>query len=244
MPEAHLNVKVISVTPDALKVIYAACRQCYSPEFAGDIVRNTPNQDKMSEFVKKVFASGHESPLEHVSFTFAIEGISRVCTHQLVRHRIASFSQQSQRYVKEEEFDYIMPPVFRNSPELKNIFEETMSKIQQAYNMILTHFKKQDKSGEGINQDARFLLPGGCETKIVVTMNVRELVHFFKIRLCMRAQWEIRALAHKMLDLCRKELPAIFEKVDAKCVFLGYCPEGEKFSCGRYPVKEKYGRRV
>ena len=239
MPEAHLNVKMFSVTPDALKVIYSACRQCYSPEFAGDIFQSSSNQDKISEFVKKVFSSGHESPLEHVKFTFAVEGISRVCTHQLVRHRIASFSQQSQRYVREEKFDYIMPPAFKDNPELKNIFEEAMSKIQQSYNKIQAYFKGEGKSAESINQDARFLLPGACETKIVVTMNARELVHFFKIRLCMRAQWEIRALAHNMLDLCRRELPAVFEEVDAKCVFLGYCPEGEKFSCGRYSVKEK-----
>jgi thymidylate synthase (FAD) len=160
----------------------------------------------------------------------------------LVRHRLASYSQQSQRYVKESEFDYVIPPSIEKEPLLKEIFEETIEQIQNSYNKILDYFKSKGKSGEKVNQDARFLLPGACETKIVVSMNCRELIHFFKVRLCSRAQWEIRNLAQKMLEICCQELPAVFKVVGAKCDFLGYCPEGDKFSCGRYPTKDKFLR--
>lgn len=238
MPEAKLTARLLSMTDQPLKVIYSACRQCYSSKYAAEIFEEDIPEEKMVEFVQKVVASGHESPLEHVSFTFAIEGISRVCSHQLVRHRIASYSQQSQRYVKEDQFDYIIPPSIKEVPELRGLFEDTMIKIQQAYNEVLAYFKAQGKKGEEVNQDARFLLPGACETKIVVTMNCRELLHFFRVRLCERAQWELRQLANEMLRICREKLPAVFEKAGAKCEWLGYCPEG-KFSCGRYPLKEE-----
>ncbi len=238
MAKRELKVEIISMTPDALKVIFSASRQCYSASFAGDVFRESKDKEKMADFIRKIIASGHESPLEHVNITFAIEGISRVCSHQLVRHRIASYSQQSQRYVKEDSFDYVIPPLFKNIPELEDIFENTMQNIQLAYNKIVAYFKNEGKSGENVNQDVRFLLPGACETKIVVTMNVRELTHFFKLRICTRTQWELRRLAQKMLELCRNNLPAIFQNVDAKCKSLGYCSEGEKFSCGRYPVKQ------
>lgn len=240
MAEANLNVKILSMTSEPLKVIYSACRQCYSSKFAGDIFEEKISEEKMAKFVQKVVSSGHESPLEHVSFCFVIEGISRTCSHQLVRHRIASYSQQSQRYVKEEDFDYIIPPSIKKDPYLKNIFEQTMKNIQQSYNKMISYFSEKGKSGEKVNQDVRFLLPGASETKIVVTMNCRELIHFFRMRLCTRAQWEIRNLSLKMLDICKEKLPAVFSNAGAKCDWLGYCPEGEKFTCGRYPTKEKF----
>jgi thymidylate synthase (FAD) len=239
MAEAKLKVKLLAQSPDAIKVIYAAARQCYSSDAAADIFDKAGKKDKVQSFIDKILESGHESPLEHVSFTFAIEGISRVCSHQLVRHRIASFSQQSQRYVREEDFDYIIPDSIKRDPEIKCIFEETLSNIQSSYGKILKLFKDKGLSGEQANQDARFLLPGASETKIVVTMNLRELIHFFKLRLCSRAQWEIRTLAQEMLKISKEILPALFKHVDAKCVSLGYCPEGEKFSCGRYKTKRE-----
>ncbi|MCG8429647.1 MAG: FAD-dependent thymidylate synthase [Candidatus Omnitrophica bacterium] len=236
--EAHLNVRLLEVTQNALAVIYAACRQCYSAEFAGNIFdRVLEEPDKMESFIRKVIASGHESPLEHAKFTFAVEGVSRALTHQLVRHRIASFSQQSQRYVRESDFDYIVPPSLGAHADAKQEFRRLMEDIQQSYARLLQFLKEHNKEGESANQDARFILPQAAETKIVVTMNCRELIHFFKLRCCSRAQWEIRSLAYSMLKICQVKLPAVFAGLGAKCDLLKYCPEGEKFSCGRYPVK-------
>lgn len=240
MAQTKLKIKLIDVTADSLAIIYAACRQCYSPKFAGDIFdEKEKDAKKQSEFVAKVVASGHESPLEHAKFTFAIQGVSRALTHQLVRHRIASYSQQSQRYVKETEFDYIIPPAIEKDEELKAEFIKTMEEIQKSYNKMLKHFEARGKAGEKVNQDIRFVLPQAAETKIVVTMNCRELLHFFAQRCCARAQWEIKILADRMLEICQAKLPEVFSLAGAKCLNLGYCPEGEQFSCGKFPLKEK-----
>lgn len=239
MTKVNLNVKLLEVTQNAIAVIYTACRQCYSAEFAGNIFEEKgKNPDKQAEFVKKIVESGHESPLEHAKFTFAIEGVSRALTHQLVRHRIASFSQQSQRYVKSAELDYIIPPSIERDKALKKEFIKIMSEIHASYNKILKRFSEKGKVGEAANEDARFVLPQAVETKIVVTMNCRELLHFFKQRCCERAQWEIRYLAEEMLKACKGYLPAIFASAGEKCISLGYCPE-DKFSCGRMETKEQ-----
>jgi len=238
MPKVTLNVKLLDVTENALALIYSACRQCYAEEFAGDIFEKIKDDEaKQAAFIKKIVASGHESPLEHVKFTFAIEGVSRALTHQLVRHRMASYSQQSMRYVKEKNFDYIIPSTIEKNREAKNEFEKLMTAIQQSYTKLLTLMGEDNISGETANQDARFVLPQAAETKIVVTMNCRELLHFFKHRCCSRAQWEIRKLAEKMLADCKKCLPLLFSQAGAKCINLGFCPEGERFCCGRFPVK-------
>lgn len=238
MPEKELKIKLLGLTQNALSLIYAACRQCYSAEFAGDIFeKSKEDPKKMAEFIAKIAASGHESPLEHVKFTFAVEGVSRALTHQLVRHRLASYSQQSQRYVKEDNFNFIIPPTIKKDPEALKEYEDVLSRIQEGYNRLLHLLKSKGIVAEKANQDARFVLPQGAETKIVITMNCRELLHFFSLRCCSRAQWEIKGLADKMLSVCKKELPAVFSKAGAKCEALGYCPEGKKFTCGRYPVK-------
>ncbi|MBU0503249.1 MAG: FAD-dependent thymidylate synthase [Candidatus Omnitrophota bacterium] len=240
MPQVKLNVKILDATKDAISIIYAACRQCYSPKFAGDLIEEVKSDArKQEDFVRKVVSSGHESPIEHVKFTFAIEGVSRALTHQLVRHRIASFSQQSQRYVKATNFNYIIPPSIEQNKDLKGKFIRMMEEIQTGYNDLLDHFKRKDESGEQVNQDARFLLPQAAETKIVVTMNCRELLHFFEQRCCNRAQWEIRGLALEMLKICQDKLPAVFADAGAKCVKLSYCPESAQFTCKRYPLKEE-----
>jgi len=244
VPQVKINVIVLDVTRDALDLIYAACRQCYSEEFAGSLMRVTVDGGKKSQFVRKIVASGHDSPLEHVKFTFAVQGVSRALTHQLVRHRVASYSQQSQRYVKADHFDYIIPPSIAGDEALRNEFLRIMGEIQTSYNTLLARFQEKGKSGEAANQDARFVLPQAAETKIVVTMNCRELLHFFEQRCCSRAQWEIRQLAEEMLRICRAELPCIFTHAGAKCVALEYCPEGDKFSCGRYPAKGKVLRKA
>ena len=238
MSKVMMNVKLLEMSQNAISLIYVACRQCYSEKFSGDIFSDaTVNLKKQEEFVRSIVASGHQSPLEHVKFTFAIQGVSRALTHQLVRHRIASFSQQSQRYVKEKDFDYIIPPSIEKNPQAKNEFDKLMVTIQQSYTKLLLLMGEDNLSGETANQDARFTLPQAAETKIVVTMNCRELLHFFQHRCCLRAQWEIRQLANKMLEICVEKLPAVFSAAGAKCEALGYCPEGEKFCCGKYPLK-------
>ena len=130
MEQSKLNVQLLDVTKNALSVIYSAARQCYSPEFAGEIFKDKIAPDKQEKFIEKIIGLGHLSPLEHVKFTFAIEGVSRALTHQLVRHRIASYSQQSQRYVKENNFKYIVPPSIEKDKNLKKEFENIMSEIQ------------------------------------------------------------------------------------------------------------------
>ena len=243
MPKVTLNIKLLDVTENALALIYSSCRQCYAEQFAGDIFEKIKDDEvKQAEFIKKIISSGHESPLEHVKFTFAIEGVSRALTHQLVRHRIASFSQQSQRYVKEKDFDYIVPSSIETNPLAKQEFEKIMDLIQKSYTKISGFLADKGISGETANQDARFVLPQAAETKIVVTMNCRELLHFFKHRCCSRAQWEIRNLAEKMLAVCKSRLPLLFSQGGAKCISLGFCPEGARFSCGRFPVKDEEGK--
>ncbi len=238
MAQVTMNVKLLEMSQNAISLIYVACRQCYSEKFAGDVFSDGAiSLEKQEEFVKKIVSSGHQSPLEHVKFTFAIEGVSRALTHQLVRHRLASYSMQSQRYVKEKDFDYIIPPTIEKNPDAKNEFEKLMNTIQQSYTKLLLLMGEDNIKGEIANQDARFCLPQAAETKIVVTMNCRELLHFFEHRCCSRAQWEIRQLANKMLGICKEKLPAVFSDAGAKCEILQYCPEGEKFNCGRYPVK-------
>ncbi|MBC7326807.1 FAD-dependent thymidylate synthase [bacterium] len=235
MGKAKMNVQLLDVMPDALAVIYAAGKQCYSDKFAIEF-KNETDEKKMEEFVRRLIQAGHESPLEHVKFTFAIEGVSRVLTHQLVRHRIASYSQQSQRFVKMDDFDFIIPPSIEADEVAREEFLRLMEEIKVGYRKIRERLERI--KGKEASEDARFVLPQAVETKIVVTMNVRELLHFFRERCCARAQWEIRELANRMLAICKEYLPAVFDNAGAKCVHLGYCPEGKKFSCGKYPLKE------
>lgn len=172
----------------------------------------------------KTVLSGN-SPFEHLSFTFGIEGVSRTLTHQLVRHRIASYSQKSQRYVNEKEFEYITPPSIQANDEALGCYEAVMKMLNNAYGKLVDL---------GIpKEDARYVLPNACETKIIVTMNARSLFNFFNHRCCMRAQWEIRQMAYQMLKLVKEVAPETFKKAGASCDTLGYCVEGN-MSCGRY----------
>lgn len=242
MPAVESRVELLAHTPDALSLIYAAFRQCYHKGFVGDmwpkLLAGEVDKAKQAEFVSSVLESGHTSPIEHVSFTFAIEGVSRALTHQLVRHRLASYSQQSQRYVDGSEFDYILPPHIARIPEAKERFERFLDEVGSAYRDLKSILEENGRKGPKANEDARFVLPQAAESKIVVSMNCRTLINFFEQRCCMRAQWEIRDMAMKMLALVREVLPAIFDVAGAKCERLGYCPEGEKFSCGRYPTRD------
>lgn len=240
MPQAELDVRLLAYTPDPLAVIYAAFRQCYHAGFVGDmwpkLLAGEIDRARQADFVAEVTASGHVSPIEHVSFTFAVEGVSRALSHQLVRHRIASYSQQSQRYVDASNFDYVMPPAIADNPAAKARFEAFMDEVGAAYRDLKALLEEAGR-GHQAKEDARFVLPQAAQTRVVVTMNCRSLLNFFELRCCNRAQWEIRAMAERMLALCREALPEVFDKAGAKCERLGYCPEGEKFCCGRYPTQ-------
>lgn len=217
-----LKVTLLEYTPDPERVVAMSARLCYSRVGASELAEKM-SVKQVESLVSKIIDLGHYSTLEHVSFTFAIEGISRVLTHQLVRHRIASYSQQSQRYVKEDAFEYIIPGSIADKPAAKARYEQLMADIQSAYN---------DFNKMGVHQeDARYILPGATESKIVVTMNARSLLNFFQLRCCMRAQWEIRALAQTMLSEVKKVAPLLFAKAGATCISHGYCSEGE-YSCG------------
>ena len=219
-----LKVILLEHTPEPEKLVAAAARLCYSPKSADELMENfTP--DKVESFVRKLVSLGHESPMEHVSFTFAIDGISRACSHQLVRHRIgASYSQKSQRYVKENQFDYVTPPKIAGKPELAAKFDRAMADMQSVY---------QELVQAGVPaEDARFVLPNAASTSFVLTMNVRSLWHFFELRCCTRAQWEIRALANAMLTEVKKVAPLLFEHAGATCDSMGICFEGD-MCCGR-----------
>ena len=232
-----MKVELLTYTNNIEDVITSAGKLCYSKVGVSEILEKSTPEDN-ERFIKMLSDMGHHSPLEHVSFTFAIEGVSRALTHQLVRHRIASYSQQSQRYVSlDKTFEYITPPVILNDDELKYGFDHIMNLLHNAYIVISENLKvkylekgmnERDASKKAI-EDARYLLPNACETKVVVTMNARTLLHFFEKRCCSRAQWEIREMANKMLKICNEISPTLFSLAGPTCK-KGYCNEGN-MSC-------------
>jgi thymidylate synthase (FAD) len=239
MPETALNVVLLRHTPEPEEVVAMAAKLCYSPAGVEELKEKIEAKDQ-AVFVEKLATIGHLSPVEHVSFTFGIEGISRACSHQLVRHRVASYSQQSQRYVKEEQFDYVVPPSIKRDPALVQMFEQCMAAAQENYTNVLKRLEELGYKGESGRQDARYLLPNAAGTKIIVTMNARELLHFFRVRCCNRAQWEIREMAERMLALAKKTAPTIFAKAGPGCLAAA-CPEGA-MTCGKIEaVRKKYG---
>jgi thymidylate synthase (FAD) len=246
MGQANLKVILLNHTKDPEGLIAHAARLCYSPSSVEELKDKIEKSDNR-KFIEKLLKLGHMSPLEHVSFNFGIEGISRACSHQLVRHRIASYSQQSQRYVGEHSerlkrsspgdaiFDFIIPPSIAAAGK-SEWFVEKMRDIQKWYDELV---EALGDSGEKSNEDARFILPNAAETKIIVTMNARELLHFFSVRCCNRAQWEIRNLATEMLRLVRNIVPGIFSKSGPNCI-AGPCTEGE-MTCGKIDeVRKKF----
>ena len=239
MPESTLNVILLQHTPEPEAVVAMAAKLCYSHTGVEKLREKIGAKDQAA-FVEQLAAIGHLSPVEHVSFTFGVEGISRACSHQLVRHRVASYSQQSQRYVKADEFDYVIPPSIKQDPALVSEFEKCMAEAQKNYTKVLKRLEEHGYEGEAGQQDARYLLPNAAETKIVVTMNGRELLHFFRVRCCNRAQWEIREMAERMLDLVKHAAPTIFAKSGPGCLHAP-CPEG-KMTCGKIEeVRKKFG---
>ncbi|MBO2516481.1 MAG: thymidylate synthase (FAD) [Clostridiales bacterium] len=234
MPECNLHVIMLAHTPDPETTCALAARTCYSALDAEGLHEKVSTTDQ-SKFLKGIVASGHLSVLEHASFTFFAEGVSRALLAQISRHRIASFSVQSQRYVSlEKGFDYIIPPRIKALGE--DAVEEYSNEMEQMHRWYTAW---QEKLGENANEDARFVLPNACETHITFTMNARELLHFFSLRCCNRAQWEIRELATEMLRLCKQVAPVIFENAGPGCIS-GACPEGSR-SCGEAKaMREKF----
>lgn len=248
-----MKVRILEHTPNPDRVIAAAAKLCYSPsDVDGILEKMTP--EKNESFIDMLSEIGHESPVEHVCFTFAIEGVSRSLLAQITRHRIASYSVQSQRYVGKENFEYIIPPEIDRIPEARALFVDAMEQDRQTYkklNEILANKHEKEFIDSGIdekeaakrakklaNEDSRYVLSNACDTKIVMTMNVRSLYNFFKLRCCERAQWEIRALAEEMLKQVKEVAPALFKNAGPSCV-RGKCTEGS-MTCGKAVMKRKY----
>jgi thymidylate synthase, flavin-dependent len=248
-----MKVYLLAHTAAPEKIVAGAAKLCYSASDIGSLLDGL-SEEKSREFVGMLSDLGHESPTEHVSFTFGIEGVSRSLLAQITRHRLASYSVQSQRYVKLEDFAYVTPPAIAQDPEALELYNETMQRIAMDYETLSTLLKSKyydenidagmpekrasSAAEKKAIEDARFVLPNACETKMIVTMNTRSLQNFFRHRCCNRAQWEIRALADEMLRLVYGVAPALFRTSGAPCV-AGPCPEG-KMSCGKAEERKAY----
>jgi len=252
-----MKVELIRYTPEPEKLVAAAAKLCYS-KIGIDGILDGLDQEKTERFLNMLMDLGHESPIEHVSFTFGVEGVSRVLTHQLVRHRIGcSYSQQSQRYVKLEQFEYIIPPQIAAIEEARELFVRAMEKDQEVYDKLVEilykeNYKKCMEEGKTEKQasqmaekasieDSRYVFPNACETKIVFTMSARALFNFFRTRCCERAQWEIREMATEMLKKVKEIAPVLFKHAGPGCLN-GPCPEGN-MSCGKSrDIREKFSK--
>lgn len=221
-----MRVTLLSYTKDAERLCASAAHSCYSSKGASDLMEEW-DERKGARWLGIPLASGHQSVIEHASYTFSIEGVSRSLTHQLVRHRLASYSQMSQRYVDMKNADYVVPRSISSDPVLEERYRALMERIWEEY---------RELSKKVPVEDARYVLPNACTTNITVTMNARELWHFFELRTCRRAQEEIREVADQMLFLAREASPLIFKDAGPPCISKGKCPEG-KMSCGK-PRKE------
>ena len=225
-------VNLISKPENMLKTVYTACRTCYSADYPINIFNGVDDEEKMLKLIERVISSGHYSTIEHIQVTFAISNVSRACTHQLVRHRHMSFSQKSQRYVKEKgQFDYIIPPTIDRDDSIKAKFVSFMDKISEQY---------QEFIDAGIPaEDARFVLPNAAASSIVASLNLREMIHLANLRLCTRAQYEIRTMVKMMCDELVKQESWLKPYLVPKCVRLGFCDEDK--SCGRMKTKNELG---
>ncbi len=216
-----MQVEIVSFTKDP----EITCAKCASVSWRRKGMKEV-SLEEAREIIRRVLGYGHESVIEHACFTFFVEGISRSLTHQLVRHRIASYTQQSMRYVDltKSKGYFIRPKSISENEELADLFDDVMTRCKNTYDIL----RKKGIPPE----DSRFVLPIATQTKIAITMNARELKHFFAMRCCLRAQWEIRQLANRMLRICKMVAPSLFENAGPSCVKLGYCPEGE-LTCGK-----------
>jgi thymidylate synthase (FAD) len=223
----NLQVKLLRYTDDPERTIAAAARISYTTKPVPELLK-TMEQEKIAAFLTQLLSAGHVSPFEHASFTFFIDGISRVTSHQLVRHRVASYTQQSQRYVFHKGLEYVTPPSISSKPALKQKFDYFLSQAHDLYKQMVA---------EGISvEDARYVLPNAIITRLVMTMNARELMHSSSLRLCLKAQWEIVELFEKIKEEVKKVSPFLGNQLKPKCYDLTYC--NEKESCGLFPVRE------
>ena len=245
-----MNVELLQYNPDCEKIVAAAAKLCYSSSPIDGILDDL-DEEKTEKFLNRLMSMGHESPTEHVYFTFGIEGVSRSLLAQITRHRIASYSVKSQRYVKEGQFEYVTPPEIQQDEQAKKIYIKTMEMEQQAYNELTDILQEKHYKtfiSEGIDEkkaksmaekkaieDARYVLPNSCSTTLMMTFNARSLYNFFEHRCCERAQWEIREMANQMLSLVKEVAPVLFKKSGPPCL-KGSCPEG-KMSCGKMVEK-------
>ncbi len=251
------KVTLLTYTPNPEFAVASAAKLCYSPATI-ETIRDGLDEQKAASFVEMLSEIGHESPIEHVSFTFGIEGVSRALLAQITRHRIASFSVQSQRYVTENDFEYVTPPEIKSVPEAHALFLEAMQKDKEYYDKITDILRKKhfnDFVASGMDEksakrsaekkaieDARFVLPNACDTKMVVTMNARSLMNFFRHRCCNRAQWEIKAVADQMLELVVAVAPNLFKSAGPTCV-CSKCPEG-KMTCGKANEMKEFYKKL
>ncbi len=251
------KVFLLAHTPNPEHTVASAAKLCYSSSSISNLTDNLTDE-KAASFVEMLSEIGHESPIEHASFTFGIEGVSRSLLAQITRHRMASFSVKSQRYVREGSFEYVTPPEIAAIPEALEIYDEIMAEDQKRYDRLSEilkekHIKtflaegKDQKTAEKLAEkkaieDARFVLPNSCETQMVMTMNARSLHNFFKHRCCARAQWEIQDIANQMLALVCEVAPNLFKNAGPSCLN-GPCPEG-KMSCGRAKEIKEYYRSL
>jgi thymidylate synthase (FAD) len=232
----ELKVKLLRYTADAELLCGAAALTTIKSGKPSEILERMDSETAKQK-IRKVTGYGHASVVEHASFTFSIEDVSRAMTHQLVRHRIASYSQQSQRYVTYDALEkYVTPPSITRSPRARKAFDDALENVSEAYRKLL-------KMGIP-KEDARFILPNAAKTNIIVTMNARELRHFFNLRCCARAQWEIRDVAVEMLKQAKKATPILFENCGPTCVEAGYCTEGKMKpqECNVSEIREKFRR--
>lgn len=223
-----MRVKLLAYTPEPEKVIAIAARICYSNKADIGTIAEGFTDEEISSFVEQLISTGHKSVLEHSSFTFGIEGISRAVSHELVRHRIGiAVSQRSQRYCAEGEADFVYPDGYKVSERAEEVFEASLANSKQDY---------KDLISEGVPKEiARYVLPNATMTRMIVTMNARELLHFFALRSCSRALPEMQQLANLMIAEVKTVAPVLFKKAGPSCVQLGYCPEGQR-CCGRAPT--------
>ncbi len=255
-----MNVKLLAYTPEPEKAVACAAKLCYASSDI-DTLYDGLTEEKTAAFLDHLSSIGHASPIEHASFTFGIEGVSRSLLAQITRHRIASFSVQSQRYVREGgaegRFEFVLPPEIEDVPQAKEEFLKAMEEDARHYETLTAILKEkhkkafleqgedeksaQRKAEKKAIEDARFVLPNACATKMICTMNARSLMNFFSLRCCNRAQWEIRELAVQMLRLVKGVAPHLFQNAGPGCV-RGACPEGS-MSCGKAEeMREEFSR--
>lgn len=241
-----MNVKLLTYTKDPEKTVVAAAKLCYSKSDIETLMDGLTDE-KVSSFLDKLESYKHFSPMEHASFTFGIEGVSRSFLAQISRHRIASFSVQSQRYVDMTNAGFVMPEEFAGDEPASKTFEDAVGYALESYEELRKYLtvryiqsgmdaKSAEKKAQ---EDARYVLPEACCTRMIVTMNARELNHFFNLRCCNRASREIREVAEEMLKLVYPVAPHLFKSAGPSCV-CGACPEGN-MSCGKAKeMREKY----